>query len=302
MMILTASEIEKHGLDFAGVLKGRKTAKRLTSDFQKHYGSSPVVLAEQWCDLCHLEELPLTISEKSVNGLKRFFMAHFWLWAKPKNAAVFSSRFKICEDYCCGKPFWLWIERLAILGNKVIKFDPSLLSADADVMGFSVDGVDFALWEIKHDEFPHDRQSMSHKHKRCAAKYLFLLSAAFPKCLQILGPFKGGVGDNTILKESGILEKLKEAEKVCHVDRGFRIKDKELEAVLSFPDKMDNKELHKFKSRVRLRQETFNSRLRFFRTLDETFEHGFEKHRLVVHAVAGTVQYQMDNGNPIFTA
>jgi len=301
-MILTASEIEKHGLAFAGVERGRKGAKRLREDFHAHYGSSPVVLADQWHDVCHLQELPLTKSEKSLKGLKRFFMAHFWLWAKPKNAAIFSSHFKICEDYCCGKPFWLWIERLALIAANVITFDPQLLAADADVMGFSIDGVDFGVWEMQHEHFPHDRKSMSHKLKRSALKYLFLLSVAFPKCLQILGPFKGGVGDNTILKDSGILEKLKEAKKACNVDRGFHLKDKELEAVLCFPDYMDENFLHQFKSRVRLRGETFNSRLKFFRTLSEVFEYGEDKHELVIHAVAGIVQYQMDHGSPIFEA
>lgn len=301
-MILTATDIEHHGLEFAGVFRGRKSEKRLREDFKKHYGSSPVVLAEQWADLCEIEDTNLALSkqEKSMKGLKRFFMAHFWLWAKPKNAAIFSSHFKICEDYCCGAPFWLWIERLAELGNRVIRFDPALLSAEAAVMGFSADGVDFGMWEVQHPQFPHDKKTMSHKMKRCAAKYVLILSAAYAKCLKILGPFKGGVNDNIIFKESGILEQFKDAGKVCNVDRGFRMEDKELETVLCFPDYMDESDLHEFKDRVRLRQETFNSRLKYFRTLSEIFEYGYAKHKLVMYAVAGIVQYQMDLGCPIF--
>jgi len=86
-MILTAEDIEYHGLEFAGVFRGRKQAKRLTEDFKKHYGSDPVVLAEQWADLCSMDDERLALSkfEKSMKGLKRFFMAHYWLWAKPKN-------------------------------------------------------------------------------------------------------------------------------------------------------------------------------------------------------------------------
>jgi hypothetical protein len=115
-----------------------------------------------------------------------------------------------------------------------------------------------------------------------------------------VGPFKAGVSNNTILKESGVMEKLKEANKTCVVDRGFHMKEKDLEAHLSFPDYMDDTDLHEFKNRIRCRQETFNSRLQFFSSLSQIFEYGFDKHKLVTHAVAGIVQYQMDLGSPIY--
>jgi len=167
--------------------------------------------------------------------------------------------------------------------------------------GFSTDGIDFSMWEYQHPRFPIDTEACSHKKKRCSAKYLILLSAAFPKVLQILGPFKGGVGDNSILEQSGILEKLKAAGKVCGVYCGFRMNNKELAETLSFPDYMDSKELHQFKSRIRCRQETFNGRMTFFNSLSQVFEYGYDKHKLVVHAVAATIQYQMDFGSPIFS-
>jgi hypothetical protein len=47
------------------------------------------------------------------------------------------------ESNLIGQPFWLWIERLALISQKVITFDPALLAEDADVMGISVDGKDF---------------------------------------------------------------------------------------------------------------------------------------------------------------
>lgn len=96
------------------------------------------------------------------------------------------------------------------------------------------------------------------------------------------------------------MEKLKEAKKVCIVDRGFRMEDKSLEKSLCFPDLMDDKKTHEFKTRARLRQEIYNARLKYFSSLAQTFEYGFDRHKIVVHAVAVTVQYQMDCGNPIF--
>jgi hypothetical protein len=64
---------------------------------------------------------------------------------------------------------------------------------------------------------------------------------------------------------------------------------------------MDSKALGNFKSRGRLRQETFNGRLKFFRSLSDTFRHGFDKHKLVFEAIVVIIQqYQMDNGSEIY--
>jgi hypothetical protein len=44
-------------------------------------------------------ELQLNKKEESEKGLKRLFVAHFFLWAYPKNASTLSSRFKgVCDD------------------------------------------------------------------------------------------------------------------------------------------------------------------------------------------------------------
>jgi hypothetical protein len=40
--------------------------------------------------------------------------------------------------------------------------------------------------------------------------------------------------------------------------------------------------------------------LKHFASLDQTFKNGFVKHGIALRAVAVTVQYQMDNGSPIF--
>jgi hypothetical protein len=59
-------------------------------------------------------------------------------------------------------------------------------------------------------------------------------------------------------------------------------------------------ELYRFKSRARLRHETFNGRIKHFASLRDTFRHGEEKHRLAFEAICVTVQYQMENGKPLY--
>ena len=47
---------------------------------------------------------------------------------------------------------------------------------------------------------------------------------------------------------------------------------------------------------------TFNGRLKIFASLANTFRHGAAKHKFVFEAIVTIVQYQMDNGSPIFAA
>ena len=107
----------------------------------------------------------------------------------------------------------------------------------------------------------------------------------------------GGENDKTLLEESGGLEKIPIG-KLAIVDRGYinqRNKDK-----LSWPNLYDSPEVNNFKSRVRLRHETFNRRLKDFNMLSERFQHNLDKHKAAFEAIVVIVQYQMDNGSPIF--
>ena len=173
-------------------------------------------------------------------------------------------------------------------------------SPDSEIFVVSSDGVDFKLYEIMHEKFPYDSSACSHKFKSCAAKYLIALSVFNPQCVFISGPFKGGTNDSTMMKESGLLEKLMKIKKLCIVDGGFNFTAQAEKNCLSRPDRMDDSDLHNFKSRARLRQETFNRRLKHFDALSNTFRHKFDKHKAVFEAVVVIVQTQMDNGSPIY--
>jgi hypothetical protein len=69
---------------------------------------------------------------------------------------------------------------------------------------------------------------------------------------------------------------------------------------LTLPNPMDDEVLANFKARARCRHETFNGRLKFFRSLSVTFHHDPEKHVHVFEAVCVIEQYQMDNGGELF--
>jgi hypothetical protein len=280
---------------------GKKSQERLSKDFQKHYGSSPLDIAECWYDLCFYGESVLSPKEKSDKGFKKFLAAQHWLWARPKNAEMFASRFGLSVFSVQGKPLWIWIERIANLCAKKIVWDKSIDSKDTEVFAISADGVDFKMWEKQHPIYPTDTKAMSHKFHSCGAKYIIALSVFQPKCLFIEGPFIGGKNDLDMFRDSGLMQKMKDNGKVCIADRGFRCSKKiEEHKHFAFPDNMDSKALSNFKSRARCRQESYNRRLKHFECLSTTFKNGFEKHGIALRAVAVMVQYQMDNGSPIY--
>jgi hypothetical protein len=206
----------------------------------------------------------------------------------------------MCVDYVQGKHLWTWIEWIASLQKKKIAWDNSLDEEDTEVFAITTDGVDFPMWEIKHPEMPHDKKAMSHKFRKCGAKYLIVLSVFWSKCVYIEGPYKGGKHDVEMFRESGLIKRLKKSGKLCIADRGFRSKYAHEHKVMSLPDYMDSPELHNFKSRARLHHESFNRRLKHFEALSSTWKNGFIKHGITLRAVAVIVQYQMDNGSPLF--
>jgi hypothetical protein len=71
---------------------------------------------------------------------------------------------------------------------------------------------------------------------------------------------------------------------------------------LSLPNPMDDLEVANFKARVRSRHESFNGRLKFYKSLSDTYHHSPANHVHVFEAICVTVQYQMDNGAEIFAA
>jgi hypothetical protein len=298
-LLMSANDVLEKGLDLVNIRTYRKSQKWQLEQFHSHYGSDDVDLASMWHDLMTttIPDAKLTTKEKSEKGFKAFMMAHHFLWTYPKNANLFASRFSICERYCRGEPLWRWIAKIAALKAKKIVWDPRLDADNTEIFVLTTDGTDFKMWEKKHPTLPIDRKQCSHKFNHAAVKYEIALSVFEPKCVWISGPHKGAKHDITIFRE-GLKDKVKDGKKII-VDRGY-ISNKPDERMLSQPSALDSKELNNFKSRARLRQETFNGRLKYFNALAQTFRHTIPQHGLVLEAVCVIVQYQMDNGRPIF--
>jgi hypothetical protein len=163
----------------------------------------------------------------------------------------------------------------------------------------------FARWHRlprlgkKHPTLSQDRTQMSHKFKHGALKYEIAVSNYHSQVCWIGGPHRGGKHDLTMFREGGLKQKFADG-KLCNVDRGYH-SGRADEKMLCLPNLRDSKALNNFKSRSRLRGETFNGRLKTYEILNQTFRGGNqEKHRLAFEAVVVIWQYRMDNGEPLF--
>jgi hypothetical protein len=312
-MFVSPKQILGYGLNILGAKSSKWSESTKILVFHQHYGSSPLDLADIWYDLVVgdyvPDELKLSDKEKNEKGLKRYMMTHFWLWAYPKNASMLATRFNCSECTCRGEPVWRWVKRIAAMKKKKIRWEYVTKEENLEIFAISDDGTDFKLQEWKHPTLPRDNTGCSHKMKHAAAKYEVVLAVHRAKVVHIAGPFKGGTHDLEMFRQGGLKEKLTLLNRtmggirqvaLCLADRGYNSKIEDEKYLFSLPNGFDSKELNNFKSRGRLRHETFNARLKNFRCLSDTFRHGFDKHKFVFEAVVVIVQYQMDNGSPIF--
>lgn len=297
---LSPSDVRQKGLQYcSGAQYNRCSIETRTKHFRSLYGSSHLDLASLWYDLTQTD-IPgarLEQDENTETGFKMFLAANYFLWTYPKNSRLLSTQFSICERHCRGAPLWKWIGKIAAMKESTIKWDPRLDSPGHETFIITVDGTDCRLQEVKHPTLPVDKSYYSHKFRRGAVKYEVALSIFTAKCVWISGPHRGAKHDLTIFRE-GLKAQIQPG-KLVIADRGYTSSRPD-ERMLSIPNPMDSEELNNFKSRARLRQETFNGRLKNFKCLSETFCQGENKHKLAFEAVCVIVQYQMDNGSKIF--
>jgi hypothetical protein len=272
-------------------------------DFKAHYGSSPLVIAAIWHDLqdTSIKEAKLEKEEKSVKGFKRFMIAHFFLWTYPKNVNLMKTQFKICKRHLEGKELWHWPRKIGALKGLKIVWSPDLDSHDTEIIAISVDGVNYSAWEKKHLTLNKDPAFYDHKDNSCGYKYEIGLRIYEPEIAWILGPVRCGKGDGSVFQEDGLKDKLASTPgKMGIANGGYEMGEEKDMGFLCLPNTMDSRELKRFKSWAHCRHESLNGRLNNFKILQDKFQHGMKCHGIVFEAVAVIIQYQMDNGAPIF--
>lgn len=165
---------------------------------------------------------------------------------------------------------------------------------DNTVFIISVDGVHCRINEPKHPTLSKNPAYFSHKFNQAGVDYELAVSIYENQLVWMDGPFPAGKHDIKVFR-NGLKGKIPAGKKVI-ADNGYR-GEKE---VISTPNAHDPKDVKRFKSRARSRQESFNARLKTFRCLDVRFRNGIAKHKVVFEAICVICQYQLENGSPLF--
>ena len=106
--------------------------------------------------------------------------------------------------------------------------------------------------------------------------------------------FNGGTKKDKQKDPNALANKIPEGKKVL-ADSGLRGSKKASTRKAGNSHKMKH-----FRSRAQGRQETLFHRFKTFGILEQRFRHGYEHHKMVLDAVAVIVQYDMENGHPLF--
>lgn len=188
------------------------------------------------------------------------------------------------------------IANTLFLHTKVVwpkSFDPNRLRT-LPIFIISVDGTHCPINEPSHPTKSQDNDYYSWKLNQAGLAYEIALSLSEDKIVWTNGPFKAKTNDMALFK-SALVSKIPAGMRVI-ADKGYR----GLPDVLSTPNWFDSKALRKFKRRASARQETINARLKNFRCMAQSFRHGPKKHAKCFDAVIVILQFQLENGSPLF--
>lgn len=176
-----------------------------------------------------------------------------------------------------------------------------------------MDGVHCRINEPKHPTLSKNPGFYSHKFHSAAVDYEIAISIFTQQVVWVNGPHKAARHDITVYRngkkndqegkeededaeeEEALIDKIPIG-KLGIGDNGYQGEP----GTLACPSSHDTPEVRKFKGRARARQETFNARIKTFACLDKKFRHGLSKQKITFEAVCVIVQYQMENGSPLF--
>jgi hypothetical protein len=301
MLIATPDEILQEGLEIGGF--NRQQQQRVKRDtnlrrFRAMYGSNPIVYAQIIEDLqtTHIEKA--RVKQKDIS-VKKFLIAMNFLKCY-QSEEVRCGKFDVSEK-TARKWGWFFSKKVQALKEQKIVWPeswndghPLLHDDDTPIFIVSVDGVHCRVNEPIHPTLSKNPKYYSHKHKQAALTYELAISVYENKLVHLKGPKPAATHDITVYRKK--LKGKIPAGKRAICDNGYHGEPN----TISTPSSRDPQELRRFKSWARARHESFNGRIKNFKCLAERFRHGKHKHQICFEAVCVIVQYQFENGSPLF--
>ena len=284
--MVTPEQMLKRGLKVCRIDSATQKTRNLayrTKDFKSFYGIHQNHASTVWRDL--LDSVP-----QDALDLKGFFMALYFL-RNSGSEAVRCAFFEEKDRAKMRKTCWYWVQQIAALkATKIVFPQPDEWDTTHII---SLDGTHFQCQESIHPTLRLDPSWYSFKHHTAGHNVQIALSIFKQKCVDVTIS-KAGVNDKGNLIKSGLLDLIPEGKRAI-ADGGYPGDSDKLSGYNQF----DTANMKEFKARVKSRQETWNARMKIFKTMKNVFEHPKEKFPVCCTAVCVLVQYTIEDTNPV---
>ena len=291
------SELLAYGLACAGFGQERQRCREMLNirRFRAHYGVSPKAIAALVHDMKHHQNFPVDITH--------LFMALAWLRIY-ETEELMAGRWGYGEQYCRDnvKEYVLRIQSLKPVKISFRNISRKSTFAPVDVV------------HIRTQEFTCDPNSKwwSHKSNGPAVAWEAVTDPVEGKIAWINGPEPPTLSDIKFLRggEAGKKNEWKKTSLYNKLPAGLRLVgdsayDGQPDKVSTTKDAHDSKTKKLF-ARMKSLQESVFKRMKDFKVLRDAFRHGkgtqdkLEKIKMVFEAVAVLVEYDIENGHPLF--
>ena len=276
--------------------------------FKAIYGSEPRVIAAMW--EAHINSSDQdAFSDPTEMSMRHYLLGHNLMasydtvekraamFKLSKNTVVKWGNDSICRIAALAATKIVWPQEWGNVG--------ALLAGDAASAGdidttfkLSIDGTQSRSQERKNPEFRKNKEDYSFKFGQAGINTEIGLDLHQDRVVWISDPYPASTHDLTIFrKPNGLKEKMEATGNIKAIgDKGHRGEGE----LISIHNAEDSEEVREFKKRALARHESLNSRLKNFACLSERFRHKFHNFKMFFNAVAVTVQFQMENGSPLF--
>lgn len=294
--LVTDEDILSYGLLLVGFDKSRQkvTIELNLERFKAHFGVGHSTVRGLFQDL---KEANPTVDNKVFNYAHAFMTLN---WMKLYDTEhVLAGRWGLHEETIRNK-VKAYTKSIQDLKGRKIKF---CAWKEGEVFILSVDGVHFQIYEVRTDPgskwFDPKSQSAGLAYEIALAireNQIAWINGPFPASTHDITMFRGGKEGNKDGWDQNSLYFQIPKGKRCVGDSGYSGEPEKI----SVTRDDHPAELKKFFARVKSRQETVNSRLKSFGILGQRFRHGMKNHKMCLEASCVIIQYDMENGHPLF--
>ena len=150
--------------------------------------------------------------------------------------------------------------------------------------------------EVQHPTLSKDPAYFLHKYNGPGLSYELALHVFEPRLVWIR---KNPVTKHNDRKNfvADLRNRIPDGKKAI-ADRGYRGKGGDPKVAVHYS--LDSPELKTFKARARMRQETFNNRIKRYAALTNPFRHSETRHQSIFEAICVVCCYEMELVSPLF--